>query len=84
MYKDKLSNILDEFRSDLNNQKGEFVFIVEPKNISNGSEENLMIKDALIKMMKQLPLKQSVELTSSIFKKNKNEVYNLALELKND
>ena len=43
-----------------------------------------MIKDALIKMMKQLPLKQSVELTSSIFKKNKNEVYNLALELKND
>ena len=84
LYKDKLSNILDEFRSDLNNQKGEFVFIVEPKNISNGSEENLMIKDALIKMMKQLPLKQSVELTSSIFKKNKNEVYNLALELKND
>ena len=84
LYKNSVSNILDKFKSDSNNQKGEFVFIVEPKNTLNESEESLIVKDALIAMMEQLPLKQSVELTSAIFKKNKNEVYNLALELKND
>jgi 16S rRNA C1402 (ribose-2'-O) methylase RsmI len=33
-------------------------------------------------MMRELPLNQSVKLIASIFKKNKKEVYNQALELK--
>jgi 16S rRNA (cytidine1402-2'-O)-methyltransferase len=84
LYKDTLSDILIKFKSNANNQKGEFVLVIEPKHNLNDSEEDLIIKEALTIMMKQLPLKQSVDLTTAIFKKHKNEVYNLALELKND
>ena len=42
------------------------------------------INEALKLMMKELPLNQSVKLVSSIFKRNKKEVYNQALELKNE
>jgi len=84
LYKDQLSDILIKFKSNANNQKGEFVLVIEPKHNLNVIKGDLIIKDALTILMKQLPLKQSVELTTAIFKKHKNEVYNLALELKND
>ena len=40
--------------------------------------------ESLKLMLKELPLNQSVKLISAIFKKNKKEVYNQALRLKND
>ena len=50
------------------------------KEIENN--ETIPINEALKLMMKELPLNQSVKLISSIFKKNKKQVYNQALEIK--
>ena len=82
IYKDEVMAIIERLESHPEEQKGEFVIILTPpiKEIENN--ETISINDALKIMMKELPLNQSVKLISSIFKKNKKEVYNQALELK--
>jgi 16S rRNA (cytidine1402-2'-O)-methyltransferase len=84
IYKDDVTSIIERLESHPEEQKGEFVIILTPpiKEIENN--ETIAISEALKLMMKELPLNQSVKLISSIFKKNKKEVYNQALELKND
>ncbi|MGE4597339.1 MAG: 16S rRNA (cytidine(1402)-2'-O)-methyltransferase [Methylophilaceae bacterium] len=82
LYKDELQNILKQFRQDKDNLKGEFVVIVEPMLMSDKDFEGLPLKEALKVMMKELTLNQSVKLATTIFKKSKKDVYNLALELK--
>ena len=84
IYKDEVMAIIERLESHPEEQKGEFVIILTPpiKEIENN--ETIAISEALKLMMKELPLNQSVKLISSIFKKNKKEVYNQALELKNE
>ena len=82
IYKDEVGSIIARLESRPEEQKGEFVIILTPtiKKIENN--EIISINEALKLMMKELPLNQSVKLVSSIFKRNKKEVYNQALELK--
>ena len=84
IYKDEVMAIIERLESHPEEQKGEFVIILTPpiKEIENN--ETMHINEALKLMMRELPLNQSVKLISSIFNKNKKEVYNQALELKND
>ena len=84
IYKDKVSSIIERLESHPQEQKGEFVIILTPPTKEIENNETISINEALKVMMKELPLNQSVKLISSIFKKNKKEVYNQALELKND
>ena len=51
----------------------------EQKNSNNVEAEN-----ALRIMLNELSLNQSVKLVSQIFKMKKNEIYNLALGIKNN
>ena len=82
IYKDEVMAIIERLESHPEEQKGEFVIILTPpiKEIENN--ETMHINEALKLMMRELPLNQSVKLIASIFKKNKKEVYNQALELK--
>ena len=82
IYKDEVAFIIKRLETYPEEQKGEFVIILTPpiKEIENN--ETMPINEALKLMMKELPLNQSVKLVSSIFKRNKKEVYNQALELK--
>jgi 16S rRNA (cytidine1402-2'-O)-methyltransferase len=82
IYKDEVMAIIERLESHPEEQKGEFVIILSPpiKEIENN--ETMHINEALKLMMRELPLNQSVKLIASIFKKNKKEVYNQALELK--
>ena len=84
IYKDNVLSIIDRLESYPKEQKGEFVIILTPPINEIENNEILHINEALILMMKELPLNQSVKLISSIFNKNKKEVYNQELELKND
>jgi len=84
IYKDEVTSIIEKLESHPEEQKGEFVIILTPPINEIENNEILHINEALILMMKELPLNQSVKLISSIFNKNKKEVYNQALELKND
>jgi len=84
IYKENLKDLLIKFRKEKHNLKGEFVIIIEgleqeQKNSSNNEAEN-----ALRIMLNELSLNQSVKLVSQIFKMKKNEIYNLALGIKNN
>ena len=84
IYKDKVLSIIEKLELNSEEQKGEFVIILTSPFKEDKNTETGPTKAALEIMMKELPLNQSVKLISSIFKKNKKEVYNQALELKND
>ena len=82
IYKDEVASIIERLESHPKEQKGEFVIILTPPMKEIENNETIPINEALKLMMKELPLNQSVKLISSIFKKNKKEVYTQALELK--
>jgi 16S rRNA (cytidine1402-2'-O)-methyltransferase len=84
IYKETVQYMIENFQKFPDQQKGEFVIVLTPQSLEAENIETLSINEALIIMMKELPLNQSVKLISTIFKKNKKEVYNQALELKNE
>ena len=84
IYKERLQDLLTKFKDEKNNLKGEFVIIIEGRNEEKKSSCNLEIENALRVMLKELSLNQSVKLISNIYKIKKNEIYNLALGIKNN
>jgi 16S rRNA (cytidine1402-2'-O)-methyltransferase len=84
IYKERLQDLLIKFKDEKNNLKGEFVIIIEGRNEEEKSSCNLEIENALRVMLKELSLNQSVKLISNIYKIKKNEIYNLALGIKNN
>ena len=82
IYKDNIISIIERLESHPEEQKGEFVIIFNGKIRDIENFKTLSLNEALEVMIKELPLNQSVKLISKIFKKNKKEVYNQALELK--
>jgi 16S rRNA (cytidine1402-2'-O)-methyltransferase len=76
-----LSDAMEWLNADPNNQRGEFVLLVsgaEPKQEGLSAEAEL----ALQVLLKELPLKQAVQLAVQITGAHKNELYQRALELK--
>lgn len=71
-------------KADPNQQRGEFVLLIEPAV----QEEAATLPEHAINTLKlllaELPLKQAVKLAAEITQQKKNELYELALQLKND
>jgi len=84
IYKENLNDLLIKFRNEKNNLKGEFVIIIEAIEREHKHSSSLEVENALRIMLNELSLNQSVKLASQIFKMKKNEIYNLALGIKND
>lgn len=80
--KDTVSNIIKFYEKNNDQIRGEFVLIITSSN--KILEDENQLKETLRTVLKELPLSQSVKLVASIFKKNKKEVYNLALRIKNE
>lgn len=77
----KLGEAMAWLNSDANNQRGEFVLLVEaaqtkPDGLAREAEKTLVL------LLEELPLKQAVQLAVKITGGNKNELYQRALELK--
>lgn len=73
-----LQEIQSWLNADPSHCQGEFIFLLPPQlpeNIPTQEEETLRI------LLQELPTKQAVKLTSILTKKNKNELYQLALNL---
>ena len=84
IYKENLKDLLFKFRNEKYNLKGEFVIIIEGIELNDKNSNNLEAEEALKIMLNELSLNQSVKLVSQIFKMKKNEIYNLALGIKNN
>ena len=78
---DNLQGLLDFVNADSNQQKGEFVVLIEGSKPRQDS--NLQEIDRLLGiMMEELPLKQAAKLVAKMLGLKKNSVYQRALELK--
>ena len=84
IYKDNVLSIIERLEKHSKEQKGEFVIILTSPLKEIEDNDVLSMNESLTLMLKELPLNQSVKFISAIFKKNKKEVYNEALRLKND
>ena len=69
-------------QADSNQQRGEFVLLVEAAAIKEANEVSEETIRILKLLMADLPLKQAVKLATEITTEKKNDLYELALKLK--
>jgi 16S rRNA (cytidine1402-2'-O)-methyltransferase len=79
-----LGDALAWLNSDINQQRGEFVLIVSGAKLPDKSRISNQAEHTLKLLLKELPLKQAVKLTSDIANENRNQLYKIALLLKED
>ncbi|MEM9242533.1 MAG: 16S rRNA (cytidine(1402)-2'-O)-methyltransferase [Pseudomonadota bacterium] len=82
--RDRLTGLITWLQQDDNHQRGEFVIIIDApefsqqqRKVSEKSQQTLEI------LLEELPLKQAVELAAKLSDAKKNDLYQLALEMKN-
>ena len=68
--------------ADDNQQRGEFVVIVEGTPADKSNSDDAKIREVLSILLQQLPVKQAVALATKITGAKRNAVYAAALELK--
>ena len=78
---DTLGVLLDWMVADKNNQRGEFVILVEGFSCAQGASESYL-ENVLSILLTELPLKTSIRLAAAITHHPKNRLYDLALALK--
>lgn len=78
----KLSEAAAWLLSDSNQQRGEFVLLISGAVAQTGID--LDAQRILKLLLAELPLKQAVQLTTQITGASRNEIYPLALQLKQD
>lgn len=71
-------------QADANHQRGEFVLLIEAAVIEETQEISEEVQRVLKCLLADLPLKQAVTLATEITQLKKNNLYELALKLKND
>ena len=71
-------------QADANQQRGEFVLLVEAAPIVELQEISIDAQRVLKCLLAELPLKQAVALATEITQLKKNDLYEFALKLKND
>lgn len=79
-----LGDALTWLNADTNQQKGEFVLIVSGAEARDKTRISDQARHTLKLLLKELPLKHAVKLTSDITYENKNQLYKMALLLKED
>ena len=69
-------------QADTNQQRGEFVLLVEAALVNDAEELSEDAVKVLKLLLAELPLKQAVKLAAEITKEKKNDLYEFALKLK--
>lgn len=69
-------------QADANQQRGEFVLLVEAAVVKDAEELSEDAVKVLKLLLAELPLKQAVKLATEITKEKKNDLYEFALKLK--
>lgn len=80
----RLDEALDWLRADPNQQRGEFVLLVEGAPVVEEQAVSDEARRILETLLAELPLKQAVKLATDITGAKKNVLYPIALELKSN
>ena len=83
IYSCDLAHAAAWLEADTNQQRGEFVLLVEAAAIKETEEISEEAVRVLKLLLLDLPLKQAVKLATEITKEKKNDLYEFALSLKN-
>lgn len=83
IYSCNLTDAATWLQADTNQQRGEFVLLVEAAAIKVAEEFSEEVVRILKLLLADLPLKQAVKLTAEITNEKKNDLYEFALTLKN-
>lgn len=75
-----VSEVINWLLAESAHSKGEFVLIIPPRPIAAEPEQH---EELLQVLLAELPLKQAVAIAAKLTTVNKNELYELALQLKN-
>lgn len=70
--------------ADANHQRGEFVLLVEPASVKEEAAVPEEAQRVLKLLLAEVPLKQAVKLATEITRLKKNDLYEFALQLKNE
>lgn len=85
-YSGEARQVLTALTSDPHGTKGEFVVMVHGANATNGDDETgvLDVNRLLELLLRELPVKKVARLASELTGRSKNELYQRALEIKQD
>jgi 16S rRNA (cytidine1402-2'-O)-methyltransferase len=79
-----LAEMLTWLENDANQQRGEFVLLLEAAQNKASGEVSEEVEHILKTLLAELPLKQAVQLATEITGLKKNTLYDFALQLKNE
>lgn len=82
IYSCNLSDAVDWLEADTNQQRGEFVLLIEAAALKDAEEMPEETVRILKLLLAELPLKQAVKLATEITHEKKNVLYEFALQLK--
>jgi len=82
IYSCTLSDAVAWLEADINQQRGEFVLLIEAAAIKDAAEMPEEAVRVLKLLLAELPLKQAVKLATEITHEKKNVLYEFALQLK--
>ncbi|MES2580711.1 MAG: 16S rRNA (cytidine(1402)-2'-O)-methyltransferase [Pseudomonadota bacterium] len=83
IYSCDLADAVAWLQADANQQRGEFVLLVEAAAVKVAEEFSEEVVRILKLLLADLPLKQAVKLATEITNEKKNDLYEFALTLKN-
>lgn len=83
IYSCNLADAVTWLQADTNQQRGEFVLLVEAAIVKVAEEFSEEVVRILKLLLVDLPLKQAVKLAAEITNEKKNDLYEFALTLKN-
>ncbi len=84
IYSCDLAHAAAWLEADTNQQRGEFVLLVEAAEVKEAEEFSEETVRVLKLLLVDLPLKQAVKLAAEITNEKKNDLYEFALSLKNN
>ncbi len=85
IYRGNLAGLQAWINADPMHQKGEFVLMLAGHEKEESSDEQSVAVESLVKILvDELPVKQAASLAAKITGKKKNELYKLAMSLKNN
>jgi 16S rRNA (cytidine1402-2'-O)-methyltransferase len=84
IYSCDLANAAAWLQADTNQQRGEFVLLVEAEPVKDAEKISAEAQRVLKLLLADLPLKQAVKLATDITGDKKNDLYELALALKGE
>lgn len=82
IYRCNLNEAATWLQADTNQQRGEFVLLVEPAPVKDTEEISEEAIRVLKLLLAEMPLKQAVKLAAEITREKKNNLYDFALSLK--